>query len=502
MRERVRAHIAISWYNGSKVQLRVISVAKYFKYKSIDDLLAENARLGLDIAYSDDLAPLFQPVHVGQRVVGNRWCIHPMEGCDGELNGHPGELTFRRYNRFGGGGAKLIWGEACAVNMNARANPRQIVLNEDTKPSFRELVVQCRQAHRDNGGTTDDLLFGIQLTHSGRYSYPHPIIATHDPLLDPRTIADRTTGKVVDAQYPLISDSELSQLVDDYVQAAKLAREVGFDFVDVKQCHRYLLNELLGARNRPGRYGGSLENRTRLATEIFTAIRAAVPDILLATRMNAFDGIPFHKLPDQSGGPVSHTTPVVNGWGISENDPLEPDLTEVLQWIGTMQQLGVQLVNITLGNPYAQPHFGRPFEYPPPDGYDSPEHPLVGVSRHFSITAQIQERFPTLAVVGTGYSYLQEFMPMVGAANVQSGKVTFVGVGRASLAQPDWVKQILENGKLDRKRICRTFSYCTAMMRSKNHPLGQYPAGCPPFDKEAYHSLWQEILELGKRTDS
>ncbi len=459
-------------------------MARFFKYKSVADLEAENARLGIDLRFSEDLSPLFQPLALKSRTLGNRWCIHPMEGCDGERDGRPGELTFRRYVRFGAGGAKLIWGEACAVTEDGRANPRQIVLNESTKADFVKMVADCRAAHREANGDDADLLIGLQLTHSGRYSYRRPIIATHDPLL---------VGRYkVSADTPLITDDELKRLVDHYVAAAKLAVEVGFDFLDVKQCHRYLLNELLGARNRPGPYGGSFENRSRLAREIFQAIRAAVPGAILATRMNGFDSIAYRN----DGTPEPFTAPVPNGWGLNPDNPLLPDSTEPIRWVQEMRTLGVELVNITLGNPYAQPHIGRPFEYPPPDGYESPEHPLTGVDRHFKITAAIQAANPGLALVGTGYSYLQEFLPQAGAANLRDGRVTIVGVGRATLAQPDWVRQLLEHGKLDRKRVCRTFSYCTALMRAKNNALGQYPTGCPPFDKEAYGDTWKEVQEL------
>jgi 2,4-dienoyl-CoA reductase-like NADH-dependent reductase (Old Yellow Enzyme family) len=463
-------------------------MARFFKYKSVAEVEAENARLGTDLRFSDDLSPLFQPVAVGPRTAGNRWCIHPMEGCDGEPDGRPGELTFRRYNRFGAGGAKVIWGEACAVTEDGRANPRQVWLAEHTRDDFARLVADCRQAHREANGDDADLLIGLQLTHSGRYSYRRLVIATHDPLL---------VGRYkVTTDSPLVTDDELMRLVDHYVAAAKLAAKVGFDFVDVKQCHRYLLNELLGARNRPGPYGGSFENRTRLQRDIFRAIRAAVPGVILATRLNVYDGIPFHKGDNDDGAPDPWSAPLANGWGMSESDPFAVDLTEPLRWVAEMRQLGVQLVNVTMGNPYAQPHYGRPFEYPPPDGYESPEHPLVGVDRHFKATEAVQRANPDLPVVGTGYSYLQEFLPMAGAANVRDGRVTLVGVGRASLAQPDWVRQLLDHGKVDRKRVCRTFSYCTALMRAKDHPLGQYPTGCPPFDKDGYGEVWKEVQAL------
>ena len=460
-------------------------MATFFKYKSLADIEPENARLGIDLRFSHDLAPLFDPIMIGGRVAGNRWCIHPMEGCDGEPDGRPGELTFRRYTRFGAGGAKVVWGEACAVLEEGRANPRQIVLNESTRDDFARLVADCRNAHCEANGNDADLLFGLQLTHSGRYSYRRPIIATPDPLL---------VGRYrVAADTPLISDDELKGLVDHYVAAAKLAVDVGFDFIDVKQCHRYLLNELLGARNRPGPFGGSFENRTRLAREIFRAIRASTSaHIILATRLNVYDGVPFRD----NGTPEEWSAPLANGWGMNEHDPFTVDLTEPLKWIGEMRSLGVTLINATMGNPYAQPHIGRPFEYPPPDGYESPEHPLIGVDRHFRATEAIQRANPDLAVVGTGYSYLQEYLPQAAAANVRDGRVSLVGFGRAALAQPDLVRQLLDAGKLDRKRVCRTFSYCTALMRAKDHPLGQYPTGCPPFDKDGYAEVWKEVQQL------
>jgi 2,4-dienoyl-CoA reductase-like NADH-dependent reductase (Old Yellow Enzyme family) len=467
-------------------------MARFFKYRSTAELEAENARLGIDLRFSEDLASLQQPLRIGTRILGNRWCIHPMEGCDGELDGRPGELTFRRYSRFGGGGASLIWGEACAVNDEGRATPRQICLNEATRDDFARLVGLCRDSHRAALGDDAGFLLGLQLTHSGRYSRK-PLLARRDVLLDPRT-------RGVTPEYPLLTDDQLRRLVDDYTRSAKLAAAVGFDFVDVKQCHGYLLCELLGARTRPGPYGGSYENRTRLAREIIQSVRAATPShVLVASRLNLFDGIPFHKGSEDAGRPDMHTPPLEDGWGLSAADPCTPDLTEPLRWVGEMRSLGVELLNTSMGNPYAQPHFVRPFEYPPPDGYESPEHPLVGVDRHFRATESIQRAYPDLAVAGSGYSYLQEFIPQAAAANIRDGRVSLVGLGRASLAQPDWVRQLQEHGKLDRKRVCRTFSYCTALMRSKNHPMGQFPAGCPPFDKDGYGEIWKEVLELGKK---
>lgn len=460
-------------------------MAHYFKFHSLSDLDAEIQRLGLDIPLSEDFTPLFRPVQVGPFRVGNAFCVQPMEGCDGTLDGQPDELVFRRYQRFGAGGAKLIWGEATAVIEEGRANPRQLVINEATEAALGKMLDVCRVAHRQAHGRDDDLVIGLQLTHSGRYSFRRPLIAVHDPILDPRT--------GIDASCPLLDDEYLKRLVDHYVAAARIAHRLGYLFVDVKQCHRYLLSELLAAKTRPGPYGGSLANRTRLARDIITAIRAEVPGLMIATRINVYDCIPYRKNADTDvGEPCPHELPLTCAWGTNPHNPLEPDLTEPLAWIGEMAKLGVALVNISMGSPYATPHVIRPAEYPPPDGYLPPEHPLLGVARHFRLTAQIQHAFPSLPIVGSGYSYLQEFLPHAAAGNVRDGRCTFAGVGRATLAQPDFVQQLEAHGKLDRKRVCRTFSYCTALMRSKHNELGQFATGCPPFDKEVYGPVWEE----------
>jgi 2,4-dienoyl-CoA reductase-like NADH-dependent reductase (Old Yellow Enzyme family) len=189
--------------------------------------------------------------------------------------------------------------------------------------------------------------------------------------------------------------------------------------------------------------------------------------------------------------------PLATIWGGHEDAPRQPDLTEPLAWIAEMARFEVKLLNVSVGNPYVSPHLLRPFEYPPPDGYRSPEHPLKGVDRHFNLTAAVQQAFPDLPIVGSGYSYLQEFLFHAGAANVRGGRVTLVGVGRASLPQPDFARQLAKHGQLDRRRTCRTFSYCTALMRAKENALGQFAAGCPPFDKEVYGPIWREAKRGG-----
>ncbi len=468
-------------------------MARYFKYKSPEDLVAEARTFGHDLGLRTDLAPLFQPIAVGGRTVGNRLCIQPMEGCDGTLDGLPDELTFRRYERFGAGGAKLLWGEATAISDDARMNPRQLWLHDNSASAIELMLKKCREAHRAAGFDDRDLLLGLQLTHSGRYGYRRPLLATHCPMLDPLT-KDKSNGNTIDASYPLLTDNDLKRIEDQYVAAAKWAAKIGCDFIDLKQCHRYLLSELLGATNRPGEYGGSLENRTRLIRNITGRIRAELPNLILASRMNAFDGVPHRgEGADFVGVPVPHPLPVTTAFGTDPNEPANPKLDEPLQVVQWLSDAGIALFNISLGNPYANPHYVRPAEFPPVDGYHAPEHPLKGVLRHFAIAEAIQRAIPDTPVVGSGYSWLQEFFPAAGAANVEAGRCAFVGLGRGTLSQPDFAIHLQKSGALERKTICRTFSYCTNLMRTKDHPLGQYATGCPPFDKAVYGPLWDEV---------
>jgi len=473
-------------------------MARYFKYKTPDDLVADAARLGHALAVSHDFSALFQPVDIGTRRAGNRLAVQPMEGCDGTLDGLPDELTFRRYQRFGGGGAKLLWCEATAISDEGRMNPRQLWIHERSASALEQMLSGCRQAHRDVFGSTDDLIVGLQLTHSGRFGFRRPLVATRDPLLDPLTI-DKSTGKRLDDSYPLLSDDDLERIADQYVEAARWTSKIGADFIDLKQCHRYLLSELLAAKNRPGKYGGSLENRTRLVRNVILRIREELPDLVIASRMNAYDGIPYRgEGPEFVGRPCPHSLPLQVAFGTDPHNHLREDLSEPIELARLLRDWGVQLLNVSAGNPYANPHVLRPAEFPPVDGYHAPEHPLLGVLRHFRIARRIQAAVPDVPVMGSGYSWLQEFAVHAAAANVAGGDVAIAGFGRATLAHPDFAKYLHEHGQLNRKTVCRTFSYCTNLMRAKDHPLGQYPTGCPPFDKETYGPLWNEVQSKRK----
>ncbi|MDP9236438.1 MAG: NADH:flavin oxidoreductase [Chloroflexota bacterium] len=460
----------------------------YFHYRSLDELRADALARAIALPLSEDLASLAQPVRIGGFVASNRMAVHPMEGCDGNVDGTPGELTFRRWRRFAEGGAAVVWGEATAVVPEARANPRQLLISRETALELKRLLTETRDARRARFGGDEGFIVGVQLTHSGRWSHAGPIITQHGGAIDAVKHCE---------QRPLLSDAELERLIDRFVEAATLARDIGFDFVDIKQCHTYLLNELLGARSRQGAFGGSFEHRTRFVRDVFARIRDRLGDsIAVATRMNVFDGVPYTGGPDGIGWPAAHDVPYVDAWGTDLDDPTRPDLGEPLRLIGELRELGLSMLNVSTGSPYYNAHIGRPFEKPPVDGYTPPEHPLAGVARHFALAEQVQRAYPDLPVIGTGYSWLRHFAMHAGAANVASGAITMVGLGRGALAYPDFAADVLDGTGMQRDKSCIGVSYCTALMRAKHNAEGQYPTGCVPRDR-----LYADAFREARRTE-
>ncbi len=444
---------------------------------------------GIQLPFDRDLqsgetSPLGRPLTCGRITLGNRFAIHPMEGWDGTADGRPTELTARRWQNFGRSGAKLIWGgEAVAVRHDGRANPNQLLINPSTRDDLARLRDSLVTAHRAATGSTDGLVVGLQLTHSGRYAQPNvkgraePMILYRHPLLD------RRHGLPPD--YPLLTDDGIRRLIEDFHRAARLAREAGFDFVDIKHCHGYLGHEFLSAHTRDGDYGGSFENRTRFLREITAGIRATVPDLEIGVRLSAFDTVPFRPDPARSTpgrpGPgipelPPECLPYRWGFGVDAANPVQPDLTEPLRLLALLRDLDIRLVNLTAGSPYYNPHLQRPALFPPSDGYQPPEDPLVGVARQLDCVRRLKQEFAGLILVGTGYTYLQDFLPHVAQAAVDRGWVDCVGLGRMVLSYPELPLDVLAGRPLARKRICRTFSDCTTA------PRNGLPSGCYPLD--------------------
>ncbi len=462
-------------------------------FKDVAAFRAHLETLALSITLDDPIlgqdGPLGKPLAILGLTIPNRFAIHPMEGWDGTRSGSPSDLTLRRWRRFGQSGAGLIWGgEAFAVRAEGRANPNQLYLHDgDVLADLAKLRGAITQGWKEQGLAESYAPTGLQLTHSGRWARPdgtpHPLLATHDQWLDARVPgADRQE---------LITDSALEALRDDFVRAARLAERAGFDFVDLKACHGYLVHELLGARARPGKYGGDLAGRSRFLLELVEAVKAECPRLAIGVRISLADVVPHAPDPrSRIGRPVALTWE--HGLGVDPKDASRIALEEPLQLLRQLRAAGVRLFNITLGSPYTCPHLQRPAAYPPSDGYLPFADPLVFVERHFEATRAAKACVPDAVVVGTGYTYLMEWLPAVAQAEIRRGGVDLVGIGRMVLSYPELPLDVLRGKPMARKQVCRTFSDCTTAPR-----LG-LASGCYPLDPDYRERPEAEILKAKK----
>ncbi len=464
-------------------------------FKTFAEFQARLTELGLDMPADENVdsgsdSALAQSCTAGDLTIGNRFCILPMEGWDGTRDGKPTELTRRRWKNFGISGAKLMWGgEAVAVRHDGRANPNQLCLTDANLSEIGELRELLVQSHAERFGTTDDLVVGLQLTHSGRFARPNekstaePRTAQRNPALDPRmNITDDSA---------MLTDDELKTLIDDFIAAATKAAKLGFQFADIKHCHGYLGHELLSGVDRPGEFGGSFENRTRFLREIVQGINVAAPTLQLGVRLSIFDFLPYQKSTSGVGEPDPAGDPRLVFGSTQEGDGV--DLAEPAKFLQVMHDLGMRMVCTTAGSPYYTPHVQRPAYFPPSDGYLPPEEPLVGVARQIAATAELKKQFPDMLVVGSGYTYLQDWLPNVAQAVVKSGLADSIGLGRMVLSYPDMPADVIDGKLLVRKKVCRTFSDCTTAPR-KGIISGCYPLD--PFYKDMPER--KQLLELKK----
>ncbi len=431
-------------------------------YMKAEDFHAQNAELGTALPFADDLSLLNAPLTVGGHTIHNRLACQAMEGCDGTPGGAPDALTVRRYDRFANGGAGLIWFEATAVMEEGRANPRQLYIHESNVDDFKRQVARIKEtALRANGF---EPVVIMQATHSGRYSKPQgvpaPLIAYNNPIFE----KDQPI-----APERIVSDEYLDRVGEALIHGAELAERAGFDGVDIKACHRYLNSELLSAYNRPGRYGGSLENRTRLLRESIAGAKAACgKDFIVSSRLNVYDGFPHPY-----------------GFGVKPDGTTEFDPTEPVWLLRELRNLGVELLNITMGNPYFNPHVNRPFVR---GGYTAEEHPLEGVARMLHGIAALKKEVPDIKLICSALSYLGVAAPNVVAGFIRDGGFDIGGFGRTIFAYPDFAKEILIKGAMDPRKICLCCSMCTEIMRAGGTP------GCVVRDRELYLPMHKQLV--------
>ena len=442
-----------------------------FHYHSVEEIQTEAKKLDVYLPFAEDTRVLSAPLYVRNITFPNRLGIAPMEGSDSLLDGSPSEKTFRRYIKEAEGGAAIIWFEAISIVEEGRSSQPQLLLTEDTLDNFKRLTDQVKEAGRKANGYAPYLV--MQANHSGRYSNPgnqaKPLIAYRHPELEQYRACDDSC---------IVSDEYLKGLEEKFGEAAFLAKRAGFDAIDIKACHGYLLAELCSAYTRPGEYGGSYENRTRLLKNGIAAAKVYEDKSFMVTaRIGIYDGYAWPY-----------------GFGVSPGNGDNPDYSEPVRLIRELHDhYGIDMVSLTMGNPYATTHVTRPFDQ---GKYIPDEHPLTGVARMIYGIGQVKKAVPNMKIWASGPSYLRQFSDLYSAGAVEEGYCDGMLFGRMAFADPDFANEILYDGRINSKQVCLTCGKCGDLIRFHK------PTGCVVRDSDIFLPYYREFLEFKKTQPS
>ncbi len=438
-----------------------------FHYRSLEEVKATAAGLGLSLPFAQDTGILATPLAVGGRALPNRLGVAPMEGADSLPDGSPSEYTVRRYVNEAKGGSALLWFEAISIVEEGRSSQTQLLLTRQNLPEYQRLTEEVKKAGLAANGFAPYLI--MQANHSGRYSNPGnrpaPIIAYRHPELEQYRAADDSC---------IASDDYLKALEEKFGEAAALAKQAGFDAVDIKSCHGYLLAELSSAYTRPGPYGGSYENRTRLLKNGILAAKAhESADFMVTSRIGIYDGYPYPW-----------------GFGVAEGGGFTPDLSEPIRLVRELYgQYGLRMVDLTMGNPYATTHVTRPFDK---GKYQPDEHPFVGLDRMIHGIGAVKRAVPEMTVYGSAPSYLRQYADLFTAGAVEQGLCDGMLFGRIAFADPDFANEIIKTGRINPGRVCMTCGMCGDLIRAHK------PTGCVVRDAETFMPFYKEFIEIKK----
>lgn len=439
-----------------------------FHYKTLEEVKERAEELKVYLPFSSSTDILKTPLKVGNVTFHNRMGIAPMEGADSLEDGSPSDYTIRRYVNEAIGGSALIWFEAISIVPEGRSSKTQLLLTEENVESYKRMNEKIKEAGRKANGFEPYLI--MQANHSGRYSNPDnrpaPMIAYRHPQLEQYRAADDSC---------IVTDDYLKSLEESFGKAALLAKKAGFDAVDIKSCHGYLLAELLSAYDRPGQYGGNYENRTRLLKNGIKAAKVWEDENFQVTcRLGIYDGYEYPW-----------------GFGVSEGSGLKPDLKEPIRLVKELYgNCGIQMMNLTMGNPYATTHVTRPFDM---GKYEPEEHPFTGIGRMIAGIGEVKKAVPEMVIFGSAPTYLRQFADLYTAGAVEEGFCDGMLFGRMAFADPDYANEIIKNGRIDPKRVCMTCGKCGDLIRAHK------PAGCVIRDPKTFMPFYKEFLEIKKK---
>ena len=387
-----------------------------------------------------------------------------MEGADSLPDGSPSEYTLRRYVNEAIGGSAVIWFEAISIVEEGRSSRTQLLLTKENLESYKRFTDAIKEAGRKANGFEPYLI--MQANHSGRYSNPDnspaPMFAYRHPELEKYRDADDSC---------IVTDDYLKGLEEKFGEATKLAKEAGFDAVDIKSCHGYLLAELSSAYTRPGIYGGTYENRTRLLKNAIRAAKVYEDDKFMVTsRLGIYDGYAYPY-----------------GFGVNEKDGLKPDYSEPIRLVKEMkEELGLTMVDLTMGNPYATTHVTRPYDM---GKYIPDEHPLVGIDRMIHGIGTVKKAVGDMVISASAPTYLRAYADLFTAGAIEEGLCDGMLFGRMAFADPDFANEIINDGRINPKRVCMTCGKCGDLIRAHK------PTGCVIRDPKTFLSFYKEFVE-------
>lgn len=438
-----------------------------FHYKSLEEVKQKASELGLTLPFAENTKILAELLKVRNITFPNRLGIAPMEGADSTPEGAPSDYTVRRYVNEAIGGSSVIWFEAISIVEEGRSSKTQLLLNQDTLEEFKKMTAAVKEAGMKANGFAPYLI--MQANHSGRYSNPGntpaPMIAYRHPILEQYRAADDSC---------IVSDDYLKSLEEKFGEAAVLAKEAGFDAIDIKSCHGYLLAELASAYERPGIYGGSFENRFRLLKNGIRAAKVVEDDRFMVTaRIGIYDGYPYPY-----------------GFGVNPESGETPDYSEPIRLVRELHdEIGLDMVDLTMGNPYATTHVTRPFDF---GKYAPEEHPFVGLHRMIYGIGEVKKAVPEMTIWASAPTYLRAYADLFTAGAVEQGLCDGMLFGRMAFADPDFANEIVRNGRIDPNRVCLTCGKCGDLIRAHK------PTGCVIRDSKTFMPFYKEFLEIKK----
>ncbi len=411
-------------------------------------------RHGMQLPVESSMASLREPLAIGDKMIANRICIQPLEGFDSGDDGAPTDLVRRRYRRFAGSGAGLVWFESAAVSDDGKSNPHQMMLSPGKIAEFSALLEEMDRICLDKFGYRQYKV--LQLTHSGRVSRRSDWTAK--PVAGRRRQIDEDESESIVA-----TDERIYRLIDEMIGHAVMAWEAGFDAVDIKACHGYFLSELLGAYEREGDFGGSFENRTKALIRTLQGIRERVGDSLgLTVRLNAYDNLPYP-----------------GGWGLREKDGiLVPDPEEPVKLCRTLQDIGVSMIDISASQP--QQHLFA-------QDVDETARPFAGAYDLLMAVRTIKSQVPGMNFVCSGLSQFRQFGPAVGSGGIRDGWFDLAGFGRQALAYPGFAETALSGQIPDPDKCCILCNNCFKLMNP-----GFSATGCVVRDPDPYAAFYRD----------